>query len=119
MHIEVNASHDIKGGESLQAEVAAMVEGTVSRFADFVTRVEVHISDVNGPKGGDSDIRCTIEARPAGHQPIAVTADGANVVQAVDAASEKLERSLETMVGKQMDQQRSSPGTGHLSAPKP
>lgn len=118
MHIEVNARQDIKGGESLQAEVAAMVEGTIGRFADYLNGVEVYIADVNGPKGGDDDIQCTIEARPAGRPPIAVTSNAPSVVQAVDAASEKLERSLESLVGKQIDQQRHTPGTGHLSAPE-
>jgi len=117
MHIEVNASHDIKGGESLQAEVAAMIEGSIGRFSEHLTRVEAHISDTNGPKGGDSDIRCALEARPAGLQPLAVTANGPNVAQAVDAAAEKLARALDTLVGKQMTRQRSSPGTGHLSVP--
>lgn len=118
MHIEVNASQDIKGGESLQAEVAAMIEGSIRRFAEYLTRVEAHISDSNGPKGGDTDIRCTLEARPAGHQPLAVTANAPTVAQAVDTAADKLARALETLVGKQQTRQRHAAGVSELSTPE-
>lgn len=108
MYIEVNTTHHITPQESLKAEVAQLVEHDIARFADQVTHVEVHLDDENGTdKGGDKDIRCTIEARVTGRQSLAVTSHAVNVVQAARTAATKLARSLESALGKQAAKQRS------------
>lgn len=117
MHIEVNTTHHITSQESLKAEVAAMVEQSLTRFAEHVTTVQVHLDDENGAKGGIDDIRCTIEARIIGQQVLAVTDHAANVTQAAHGAAGKLARSLDTAIGRQLSKQRTTPGMGHLSAP--
>lgn len=119
MHIEVNTTPRITSQESLKSEVATMVEQALVRFTDHVTSIEVHLDDENGAKGGDDDIRCTIEARIAGQQTLAVTEHAGSVAQAAHGASGKLARALDTAIGRQASRQRSSPGTGHLSAPQP
>jgi hypothetical protein len=118
MHIEVNTTHQITSQESLKAEVAEMVEHSLNRFADHVTTIEVHLDDENGAKGGDDDIRCTIEARLVGQQPIAVTGHAASVVQATTGASGKMARALDTAIGRQFARQRAAVGTGHLPTPE-
>lgn len=117
MHIEVNTTHQITSQESLKAEVAEMVERSLIRFSDHVTTIEVHLDDENGAKGGDDDIRCTIEARLVGQQPIAVTGHAASVAQATTGASGKMARALETAIGRHFAKKRGVVGTGHLPTP--
>lgn len=95
MQIQVNAGHHIEGGEELIRQVEGVVQGALDRFSDRITRVEVHLTDENGSeKSGDSDKKCVMEARLAGFQPITVSANGSNLEQALDAAADKLEKTL-------------------------
>ena len=110
MYIEVNTTHHITQQESLKAEVAAMIEHDIARFADQVTHVEVHLDDENGTKSGSDDIRCTIEARLTGRQSIAVTAHEVNVERAARGAAGKLERALDSAIGKQATKQQRAGG---------
>lgn len=100
MQIQVNTDRNIQGGESLHERVQAMVADAVSHMSDRITRIEVHLSDENSDKGGDKDKRCMIEARLAGLQPVAVTHQAESLALAIDGAAEKLERALETTLGK-------------------
>lgn len=100
MKIQVNTDHHITGTEFLNEEVSAEVESVLSHLSSQITRVEVHIGDENGDKGGDSDIRCMMEARPTHHQPVAVRAEAAGIAEAVSIAAEKLKNALEHKLGK-------------------
>lgn len=99
MHVEV--SSDTRSDVDIPAVTAAVVAG-LGRHADRLTRVEVHLSDVNGPKGGP-DTRCALEARPAGMQPVAVTCDAATPSEAVKGAGEKMNSLLTTVFEKLSD----------------
>ena len=67
-------------------QVAAAVERILGHLAEHITRVEVHLSDENGKKGGSHDKRCMMEARLEGHQPIAVTHEAETIAQAIELA---------------------------------
>ena len=84
MQIQINTDHNIGGHQALVAEVSGKVERALSRFSAHITRVEVHLSDENSLKSGQSDKRCMMEARLEGRQPIAVTHQAATLDQAVD-----------------------------------
>jgi hypothetical protein len=92
MHVEV--STDTRATADI-AFVSAAIEAGLSRYKERLTRVEVHLSDVNGPKGG-IDCRCALEARAAGRKPFAVTNDAGTPDAAVKGAVEKMGRLLET-----------------------
>lgn len=94
MQIQVHTDDHIQGGESLAQWVQEEAGKRLARFRDHVTRVEVFLSDVDGGKSGAADKRCVIEARPAGRQPVAATAEAAKVADAVTGALDKLVRSL-------------------------
>lgn len=96
MHIEMSTDRNIDGDDDLRQQVVETVENALSRFQDDVTRIEVHLSDVNADKGGDADIRCVMEARPAGQAPLAVTHEAATVAEACRGAASKLQRLLDT-----------------------
>ncbi len=100
MQIQVNTDNHIHGREEIVALVESSVEGAVGRFRDRITRVEAHLSDTNSHKTKGDDIRCVLEARLAGHQPIAVTHQAATVELALSGAADKLERSVESTVGR-------------------
>lgn len=105
--IQVNTDDNIEGGEELALRVQTEVENALARFGDQITRVEVHLRDENSHKGGTNDKRCAMEARPAGLPPVAVTHSAATVDLAVNGASEKLERLLDSAFGRLNDQRRS------------
>jgi ribosome-associated translation inhibitor RaiA len=101
MQIQINTDDNLDQPEALTEWIEATVSDVLDRFADKVTRVEVHLSDENSDKkGGSSDMRCLLEARVAGLQPVAVTAAAATVEQAVEGAVRKMRRSLDSTLGK-------------------
>ncbi|TKB63115.1 MAG: HPF/RaiA family ribosome-associated protein [Nitrospira sp.] len=100
MQIQVNTDNHIHGREEIVALVETRLEGAVGRFRDRITRVEAHLSDSNSHKTKGNDIRCVLEARLAGHQPIAVTHQAATVELALSGAADKLERSVESTLGR-------------------
>lgn len=103
MQVQVNTDHNITGHEALAARVRSVVENTLSRFSDRITRVEVHLSDENGAKSGRGDQRCMLEARLEGRQPIAVTHQADTLDQAVDGAAEKLSHAIDSTLGRADD----------------
>lgn len=100
MQIQLNTDDHIQGADSLAAWVDSELTGKLSRFRDHVTRIEVHLSDVNGPRSGAGDKRCLLEARIAGRQPVAVSHDAGKVGESVIGAADKLVRALDTVFGK-------------------
>ena len=94
MQILVNSDHRITGTEARTERVEGVVGEAVAHFADRITRIEVHLNDVNGDKQGDNDKRCMLEARVGGLKPIAVTHQAAHMAEALHGAAEKLERAL-------------------------
>lgn len=103
MQIQINTDSNIEGREKLATYVKGVVESTLSRFREQITRVEVHISDENGHKSGQDDKRCMMEARIEGRQPTAVTHQAANLDQAINGAADKLQRSIESTLGRLHD----------------
>ena len=104
MQIQINTDHNIEGHEALSAHVRAVVENALGRFSDYVTRVEVHLTDEVGHKSGQDDKRCVMEARLQGRQPQAVTQHAGSMHQAVDGAAAKLTKMLESTIGRMRDQ---------------
>lgn len=105
MQIQLNTDSNIEGPEGLATQISSTVESALNRFSDHITRVEVQLSDENsGKKGGNDDMRCVMEARLEGRQPVAVTHEAATVDQAVDGAAVKLHRMIESTLGRLRDQ---------------
>jgi ribosomal subunit interface protein len=106
MQIQINTGHNIDVHEALAVEVSGIVEYALSRFSDHITRVEVHLSDENSNKKvGHDAMRCMLEARIEGCQPIVVTNHASTLDKAVDGAADKLTRLIEHTLGRQGEQQ--------------
>jgi ribosome-associated translation inhibitor RaiA len=90
MQIQINTNHTIEGSEALNAHIRSVVETTLGHLTSHLSRVEVHITDENGPKTEGNDKRCVMEARLDGRQPSAVTHQAATVHEAINGAADKL-----------------------------
>lgn len=100
MQVLVNSDRHMVSGEDLRERVQGVVEGRLERFAERITRVEVHLNDLNGGKLGERDKRCLMEARVGGLKPIAVSHEAPTLTEAIHAAADKLERALSHALGK-------------------
>ncbi len=100
MQIQVNTDRNVEGHEALAERVRGDVQSALGRFAEHITRVEVHLSDANADKSGRADKRCMMEARFQGRQPIAVTDHAASIDQSVSGAADKLTRLIDTTLGR-------------------
>lgn len=100
MNIQVNTDHNIEGSEELNTYIGSNLAEHFERFKNAITRIEVHLSDENAGKVSENDKRCLLEARIANHQPVVVSHHADTIHQAIEGASDKLLRSLDTMVGK-------------------
>jgi ribosome-associated translation inhibitor RaiA len=104
MQIQVNTDNHIEGGAKLTQHVESVVDDALKRFGDRITRVEVVFTDENSShKSGDDDMRCALEARLAGLQPIAVTHHAASLDQALSGAIDKMRKMLDRTLGKRDD----------------
>lgn len=101
MQIEVRTDNNIEGREKLVAHVKDVVADALGRFSKRITRVEVHLTDVNAHKDGHNDTRCVIEARLEGRPPIAVTHQGDTLGEAVEGAAGKLKRLIESTLSRE------------------
>ena len=103
MLVHVTGDNHIRANAELAQQVSATVETALGRFAEHLTRIDVHLTDENSHKGGADDKRCVMEAKPRGHQPLAATHHAGSVDEAVDGAVERLEHLLEHTFGRLHD----------------
>lgn len=105
MQVQVNTDDNLEGREQLTRQVRAGVQAALGRFSEQVTRIDVHLSDENsaGKSGGAADMRCLMEARLAGLQPVAASHRAPTIGAALTGASGKLKRLLDSRLGKRKD----------------
>ncbi|MBK1646607.1 ribosomal subunit interface protein [Thiocapsa imhoffii] len=106
MRIQINTDRNIEIDETMEAPLRDTVEDALSRFSDHITRVEIHLSDESADRSGPHDMRCMMEARLEGRQPIAITHQAATMEQAVNGAAEKLTSAIESILGRQRAQRQ-------------
>ncbi len=66
MQVQFNSDSSVMGTENVAERIEASVREKLARFEERLTRIEIHVRDENGAKGGADDKACTIEARPRG-----------------------------------------------------
>jgi ribosome-associated translation inhibitor RaiA len=100
MQVQVNTSNGIDNKESLERFASDYLNEHLGRFNQDITRIEVQLYDENhGAKGGP-DIRCMLEARINGREPVAVHNDAVSQDLAFRGAADKLARALDHALGK-------------------
>jgi hypothetical protein len=100
MKIQVNSDKTIDVNADLTRFVEGEVNRALARFAAKLTRVEVHLSDVDNQKTGKADKRCLIEARPVGDQPRSASGMATTTESAVRQTLGKMQRALTTFFGR-------------------
>lgn len=94
MQIQFNFAN-IPSSDALETHVRHTLDSSIGHLADRITRIEVHLADLNGHhKHGADDKRCMIEARPIGLDPIAVETHAPDYHAAVSDAAGKLRRAV-------------------------
>jgi ribosome-associated translation inhibitor RaiA len=96
MTIQINTDKNTEWNQRHDDHFSELIREALNRFSDHITRVEVHLSDENGGKEGQNDIRCLIEVRVEGQQPIAASDNSDSIEQSVSSALTKLNASLKT-----------------------
>ena len=99
MQIEISY-HKIDKTDPIETHIREVVNHALQRFADRLTRVEVHIGDHNADKSGPNDKRCLMEARPKGLDPLAVEHEGEDLYVTIKETAGKLQRALERRFAK-------------------
>lgn len=99
MQIETNPGEGIQLSDALRAHIEEKLDRVERRFGDRITRLEVYLKDVNARKGGVDKV-CTLEAHPAGLQPVAVEASSEDVYLAITEGAKKLEKAVEHRVAR-------------------
>lgn len=94
MMVKVHTDNHIVGRAEVLDQVEAAVRAALAGFEDQLTRLDVYLSDDNGPKSTGDDIRCVIETHPHGGGRLAVTRHAGDMMAAVDAACEVVHRQL-------------------------
>lgn len=94
LDIQVNYAEVIKT-DAIEQFVHDRVNKELAHMSSRITRVEIHLHDDNSAqKSAANDKRCTMEARPAGRQPLAVEQSGDNLQEVISDAAGKLSRAL-------------------------
>jgi len=100
MKIQINTDNNLSVSQEFNAKLTELLTSKLARYNNYITTLEVHLTDTNGHKEGVNDRRCVIEARLKGLKPIAVT-ETANIHDsAVAGAIVKLKAALDTTLGK-------------------
>ena len=99
MFVQINTDNQIKSDTEANARLEQKIRARLRRFERRLSHVELHVTDVNGGKGGN-DKRVSLELRPNGHAPLAVHADAHRVEDAVTVAADKAARALDHALGR-------------------
>ena len=100
MHVQVNTSNGIENKDTLDRWAADYLNEALARFSQDVTRVEVQIRDTHAARKGADDIRCMLEARISGRDPVAATHHAATQDEAFRGATQRLLHLLDHTLGK-------------------
>jgi hypothetical protein len=101
MKIQLNTDSSIEGSDALAQTLETTIHAALDRYGDRITRVEVHLSDEDGTTGaGPSAMRCLLEARPAGLDPVVVTGSADTIERAFHDAAQKMQSVLDSTFGR-------------------
>ena len=115
MIIDIQA-RNVSLTEALRSYVVKRINSSLTGNNDYIQRIVVRLSDVNGPKGG-IDKRCHIQV-VIPHQPDVVIDDvESNLYAAVDIAANRAGRTVSRHVAKYRRHNRSMPAIDSRVSP--
>jgi hypothetical protein len=101
MQFQFNSDNQVPGDADVADRVETLVRARLDRISDRLSRIEVHVGDVNGSRGGGDDKRCAVEVRPNGMKPIAASDQASTIEAAAASAVDKVLAAYDRQVGKQ------------------
>jgi len=66
MLIQINSDKNIESTAASIAHFSEIIKEQLLRFEEHITRVDVHLSDVNGDKENGADKQCLMETKIKG-----------------------------------------------------
>ena len=93
MKVQINYG-DIDHSDAISSHATDCVEAAMTHFVKKVTRVEVHLRDDKQNRTGPDDLRCMMEVRLAGEQPMTVDARGGDIYAVIKVCADKLNRAV-------------------------
>jgi ribosome-associated translation inhibitor RaiA len=105
MQVIINPAEKVELSDAFSEHIHRALEKVDRRFGDWLTRTEVFIKDINGPKGG-VDKHCRMEARPRGSDPIVVEHQDTDSYTCVTRTAEKLASALDKKHGRMNARER-------------
>jgi len=109
MQVQVNTGIGPQKHVALERWAEGYLKDTLARFALEITRIEVQLTDES--KKGAADMRCMMEARLNGHDPLAVKHHGQTQDEAFRGAAQRLVNLLDHTLGKLDRHQHRQRGT--------
>jgi ribosomal subunit interface protein len=94
MQIQIFAQ-GIELPDPLRGYVERNLNDVLVRHVERLTRIDVHLKDLNSARKNGVDKHCLIEARPRGMDPVTAEHDASEFRDAVHQAALKLERALQ------------------------
>lgn len=96
-----NTDNQLPGSADNAGSVERLVRERLNpRFAHRLSRVEVHLRDLDGERNGGDSIEATIEARPRGSAPVSASDRSRNSGAALRGALNKIVARLDSDFGK-------------------
>ena len=92
MKIQIHA-RDFEMNQALREHILRRCRFVLSRLRDSVRRIEIHLADENGPKGG-VDKRCLVRIKSDSFSEIVIKDMESDLYVAVDRALSRAKRSL-------------------------
>ena len=117
MQVLVDADDHIDSSGEVVLRVEGLVEGSLERFRDRITRVDVYLSQLSRREaGGDRDMCCRMAAYAASVNPIEVVYAGLTLTEAIHAAAAELEQAVPAAIGRLKHKDAEGPAE---AAPEP
>ena len=92
---------NIKVDDAMKEHIDRRIRFALSRFSPRISRVSVTVEDVNGPRGG-IDKRCRILVKLDRMEELQVEITDADVYAAVDAAADRVGRSVQRKLDRRL-----------------
>lgn len=99
--VNTDSNVDLDAGQIERIE--ADLESALGRFDQDLSRIEVHLRDESAGRETVDDIRCLLEARPSGLDPVVVTHHAASAAEALGGATDKLDALLASKLDRRSD----------------
>jgi ribosome-associated translation inhibitor RaiA len=117
MQIRVFADEHIDSSEELTFRVEGVVQGSLDRYQERISLVEVFLSQRIPHHSGERDMCCRMEAHAGALKPIEVNHEAITLTEAIHEASSKLERAIHTTLGRRKPRDVTEPAVDDPSEP--